>query len=173
MFQIGHPEVEFTRPPGGGRMRALHSLLRPLQHHPCAAESDGAKIKLAVFTQHAHHVAEAQLLDIERPFPIYGFDRNHWHQLSVLLHSFLLISLEHTRRRLCDQLLYVVETNDMRWGELELLEEIGLTGYERRALAVLLAQGVADAKTLKACIESPREYIKEETTNDNQSTNWW
>ncbi len=36
----------------------------------------------------------------------------------------------------------------MRWDELDLLEEIGLTGYERKALATLMGQGVADAETL-------------------------
>src|SRR5262249_36220002 len=49
LVHIVHLDVEFNRTPGGSRIRALHSLLRPLQHHPCAAESDGAEIKLAVF----------------------------------------------------------------------------------------------------------------------------
>jgi sugar-specific transcriptional regulator TrmB len=49
----------------------------------------------------------------------------------------------------------------MRWDELELLEEIGLTGYERRALAALLAQGVADAETLcrEGDIPSSKIYL--------------
>ena len=36
----------------------------------------------------------------------------------------------------------------MRWQELEPLEEIGLTSYERKALAALMIQGVADADSL-------------------------
>ena len=36
----------------------------------------------------------------------------------------------------------------MRWEELDLLAEVGLTGYERKALATLMAKGVADAETL-------------------------
>ena len=36
----------------------------------------------------------------------------------------------------------------MRWEELDLLAEVGLTGYERKALATLMAQGVANAETL-------------------------
>jgi HTH-type transcriptional regulator, sugar sensing transcriptional regulator len=36
----------------------------------------------------------------------------------------------------------------MRWQELELLEQVGLTGYERKALAALMVHGVADAETL-------------------------
>jgi sugar-specific transcriptional regulator TrmB len=36
----------------------------------------------------------------------------------------------------------------MRWDELDLLAEVGLTGYERKALATLMAQGVANAETL-------------------------
>ena len=47
----------------------------------------------------------------------------------------------------------------MQWDELNLLEEIGLTGYERRALAALLAQGVADAETLCREGEIPSSKI--------------
>jgi sugar-specific transcriptional regulator TrmB len=36
----------------------------------------------------------------------------------------------------------------MRWQDLDLLAEIGVTGYERKALAALMHQGVADADTL-------------------------
>ncbi|HET6176360.1 MAG TPA: helix-turn-helix domain-containing protein [Candidatus Sulfotelmatobacter sp.] len=36
----------------------------------------------------------------------------------------------------------------MRWQDFELLEEIGLTLYERKALATVMVQGVADAETL-------------------------
>jgi predicted transcriptional regulator len=36
----------------------------------------------------------------------------------------------------------------MRWQELELLEQVGLTGYERKALVALMVRGVADAETL-------------------------
>ncbi len=36
----------------------------------------------------------------------------------------------------------------MRWQDLELLEEIGLTLYERKALATVMVQGLADAETL-------------------------
>jgi len=36
----------------------------------------------------------------------------------------------------------------MRWQELELLEQVGLTGYERKALVALMVHGVADAETL-------------------------
>jgi predicted transcriptional regulator len=36
----------------------------------------------------------------------------------------------------------------MRWQELELLEQVGLTGYERKALVALMIHGVADAETL-------------------------
>jgi sugar-specific transcriptional regulator TrmB len=36
----------------------------------------------------------------------------------------------------------------MTWRELELLEEVGLTLYERKALAALMVEGVADAETL-------------------------
>jgi tetratricopeptide (TPR) repeat protein len=46
---------------------------------------------------------------------------------------------------ICFQLLYGVEDWVMRWQDLDLLEEIGLTLYERKALASLMVQGVADA----------------------------
>jgi HTH-type transcriptional regulator, sugar sensing transcriptional regulator len=36
----------------------------------------------------------------------------------------------------------------MRLQELELLEQVGLTGYERKALVALMVHGVADAETL-------------------------
>ena len=36
----------------------------------------------------------------------------------------------------------------MAWRDLELLEEVGLTLYERKALAALMVEGVADAETL-------------------------
>ncbi|HKX33607.1 MAG TPA: helix-turn-helix domain-containing protein [Blastocatellia bacterium] len=36
----------------------------------------------------------------------------------------------------------------MQWQKLELLEQIGLTGYERKALIALMIHGVADAETL-------------------------
>ncbi len=36
----------------------------------------------------------------------------------------------------------------MRWQDLDILAEIGLTTYERKALAALMMQGVADAETL-------------------------
>src|SRR6516164_1730837 len=49
--------------------------------------------------------------------------------------------------------------NTMQWDELNLLEEIGLSGYERRALAALLAQGVADAETLCREGEIPSSKI--------------
>jgi HTH-type transcriptional regulator, sugar sensing transcriptional regulator len=36
----------------------------------------------------------------------------------------------------------------MHWQKLELLEQVGLTGYERKALVALMIYGVADAETL-------------------------
>ncbi len=36
----------------------------------------------------------------------------------------------------------------MHWQKLELLEQVGLTGYERKALVALMVHGVADAETL-------------------------
>jgi HTH-type transcriptional regulator, sugar sensing transcriptional regulator len=36
----------------------------------------------------------------------------------------------------------------MQWRKLELLEQVGLTGYERKALVTLMVHGVADAETL-------------------------
>ncbi len=47
----------------------------------------------------------------------------------------------------------------MPWQELELLAELGLTGYERKALAALMAQGVADAETLCREGEVPSSKI--------------
>jgi hypothetical protein len=35
----------------------------------------------------------------------------------------------------------------MRWQDLDLLESIGLTLYERKALATLMVQGIADGLT--------------------------
>ncbi len=36
----------------------------------------------------------------------------------------------------------------MQWRKLDLLEQVGLTGYERKALVALMVHGVADAETL-------------------------
>src|SRR5258706_6613260 len=36
----------------------------------------------------------------------------------------------------------------MRWQDFDMLTEIGLSTYERKALAALMVQGVADAETL-------------------------
>ncbi|MBS1867804.1 MAG: hypothetical protein JSS69_17975, partial [Acidobacteria bacterium] len=47
----------------------------------------------------------------------------------------------------------------MRWNELELLEEVGLTLYERKALATLMVEGVADAETLCREGEVPTSKI--------------
>jgi sugar-specific transcriptional regulator TrmB len=47
----------------------------------------------------------------------------------------------------------------MPWRELELLEEVGLTLYERKALAALMVQGVADAETLCREGEVPSSKI--------------
>jgi len=47
----------------------------------------------------------------------------------------------------------------MRWQDLDLLEEIGLTLYERKALASLMVQGVADAETLCREGEVPSSKI--------------
>jgi transcriptional regulator TrmB len=47
----------------------------------------------------------------------------------------------------------------MRWQEFELLEEVGLTGYERKALITLMAHGVADAETLCRKGEVPSSKI--------------
>src|SRR5216683_2798827 len=47
----------------------------------------------------------------------------------------------------------------MRWQDLELLEEIGLTLYERKALATLMIQGMADAETLCREGEVPSSKI--------------
>ena len=47
----------------------------------------------------------------------------------------------------------------MRWQEFELLEEIGLTGYERKALVTLMVHGVADAETLCRKGEVPSSKI--------------
>src|SRR5262249_33055046 len=47
----------------------------------------------------------------------------------------------------------------MRWQESELLEEVGLTGYERKALVTLMVQGVADARTLCREGEVPSSKI--------------
>ncbi len=47
----------------------------------------------------------------------------------------------------------------MRWQDLELLEKIGLTLYERKALAALMIQGVADAEALCRKGEVPSSKI--------------
>jgi len=47
----------------------------------------------------------------------------------------------------------------MRWKEFELLEEVGLTGYERKALVTLMVHGVADAETLCRKGEVPSSKI--------------
>ncbi len=47
----------------------------------------------------------------------------------------------------------------MRWQDLELLEEIGLTLYERKALATLMVQGMADAEALCRVGEVPSSKI--------------
>src|SRR5438046_2783185 len=49
----------------------------------------------------------------------------------------------------------------MRWKEFELLEEVGLTGYERKALITLMVHGVADAETLcrKGEVPSSKIYL--------------
>ncbi len=47
----------------------------------------------------------------------------------------------------------------MRWQDLELLEEIGLTLYERKALATLMVQGMADAEALCREGEVPSSKI--------------
>ena len=60
----------------------------------------------------------------------------------------------------CFQLLCVVETFHMDWRDLELIEEVGLTLYERKALAILMVEGVADAETLcrKGDVPSSKIY---------------
>jgi len=60
---------------------------------------------------------------------------------------------------ICFQLLYVVENFNMRWQEFDLLEDVGLTLYERKALATLMVQGVADAETLCREGEVPSSKI--------------
>src|SRR6266852_8882549 len=62
-------------------------------------------------------------------------------------------------RVVCFQLLFVVEKNIMRWQDLDILAEIGLTTYERKALAALMVQGVADAETLCREGEVPSSKI--------------
>jgi sugar-specific transcriptional regulator TrmB len=47
----------------------------------------------------------------------------------------------------------------MRLQDLDLLEEIGLTAYERKALAALMVHGVADAETLCQAGEVPSSKI--------------
>ena len=47
----------------------------------------------------------------------------------------------------------------MRWQEFELLEEVGLTAYERKALVTLMVHGVADAETLCRKGEVPSSKI--------------
>src|SRR5262244_1065569 len=47
----------------------------------------------------------------------------------------------------------------MHWQKLELLEQVGLTGYERKALVALMVHGVADADTLCREGEVPTSKI--------------
>lgn len=47
----------------------------------------------------------------------------------------------------------------MRWQELDLLAEVGLTGYEQKALSTLMAEGIADADTLCREGEVPSSKI--------------
>jgi HTH-type transcriptional regulator, sugar sensing transcriptional regulator len=47
----------------------------------------------------------------------------------------------------------------MHWQDLDLLEEIGLTLYERKALATLMVQGIADAEVLCREGEVPSSKI--------------
>jgi sugar-specific transcriptional regulator TrmB len=47
----------------------------------------------------------------------------------------------------------------MRWQDLDLLEEIGLTAYERKALAALMVHGVADADALCRAGDVPSSKI--------------
>ena len=47
----------------------------------------------------------------------------------------------------------------MQWQKLELLEQVGLTGYERKALIALMVHGVADAETLCREGEVPTSKI--------------
>lgn len=47
----------------------------------------------------------------------------------------------------------------MRWQEFELLDDVGLTGYERKALVTLMVHGVADAETLCRKGEVPSSKI--------------
>ncbi len=60
---------------------------------------------------------------------------------------------------ICFQLLYVVENFNMWWQGFDLLEDVGLTLYERKALATLMVQGVADAETLCREGEVPSSKI--------------
>ncbi|HZE71154.1 MAG TPA: helix-turn-helix domain-containing protein, partial [Pyrinomonadaceae bacterium] len=48
----------------------------------------------------------------------------------------------------------------MHWQEFELMAEVGLTGYERKALVTLMVQGVADAETIcrKGDVPSSKIY---------------
>ena len=47
----------------------------------------------------------------------------------------------------------------MSWHDLELMEEVGLTLYERKSLAALMVEGVADAETLCREGEVPSSKI--------------
>src|SRR6266436_1761674 len=47
----------------------------------------------------------------------------------------------------------------MRWQDLDMLAEIGLNTYERKALAALMMHGVADAETLCREGEAPSSKI--------------
>jgi len=53
----------------------------------------------------------------------------------------------------------------MHWKEFELLEEVGLTGYERKALVTLMIHGVADAETLCRKGEVPSSKISRQWRN--------
>jgi HTH-type transcriptional regulator, sugar sensing transcriptional regulator len=67
--------------------------------------------------------------------------------------------LEATKNAIYSQLLYGVENRSMRWQDLDLLEAIGLTLYERKALATLMVQGIADAEALCREGEVPSSKI--------------
>jgi len=59
----------------------------------------------------------------------------------------------------------------MRWQDLDLLEGIGLTLYERKkTLATLMVQGVADAKALCQAGEVPTSKIYQ---SDGRNLRGW
>jgi HTH-type transcriptional regulator, sugar sensing transcriptional regulator len=47
----------------------------------------------------------------------------------------------------------------MNWRKMEILEQVGLTGYERKALVAVMIHGVADADTLCREGEVPTSKI--------------